>query len=102
MNEHYTPRVWETYTAHDGSRNICAGVEFVCQFGRADATPESRQRIEADGRLIAVAPRLLAALIGLRRIFLTSEPGKPPNDDDFAAAMDAAAVAIAKATGGPA
>jgi len=59
MDKH-TPGPWETKTMNDGSRNVIADNEFICEFSNIKGNERAKQ--EANGCLIAAAPDLLAAL----------------------------------------
>lgn len=54
----HTPGPWTVGTSHDGFCTVTDGTKTICTVGAADLFPG----IEADARLIASAPDLLAAL----------------------------------------
>ena len=90
----HTPGPWE-YDAENYEIYYDDGYALPC-IARLDNDCASEEEDDADGRLIAAAPDLLAALLSLVNV-------APQNSDDDdpqqAAAWNAVRAAIAKATG---
>jgi hypothetical protein len=89
--------VWTDYATHPGHDG--AGYPSqVCSMGPTTRSEITREQRDANARLIAAAPDLLAALrslYGWKHCMRTVEP------DQLEAALAAAMAAIAKAEGGP-
>jgi len=92
MNEtKHTPGPWERQGIAIGSETGSA-FDAICYL---DILSRDREQREANARLIAAAPDLLAALEGMLARYASHESGQ--NDQNEPAAARAA---IAKATGG--
>lgn len=98
----HTPGLW--YVDSDGKTIATDEVEVACCYSSEDLDYKSGSHlaltddvVAANARLIAAAPDLLAALVGLVDL---GPPGVPPEDlDDLGAArFGAAKAAITRAT----
>jgi hypothetical protein len=95
-----TPAPWMAVTMTDGSRNICGGDRgrrFVCMFSHEDGS--DREECEANGRLIAAAPELLAMLKRVTSGLAVAVEVGGVNPGEHHAILEARAL-IAKATRG--
>jgi len=98
MSSKHTPGPWRTNLVDDTL--IESGGWCVAKaYGDYDTDFE---RMEANARLIAAAPDMLAALIGLQYILASAESNASgnPNHDHVQRRVGAARAAIAKASGG--
>jgi len=89
----HTPGPWHVVKHHDGRVAICHGPGSG--FWVATISPYWPERVQANARLIAAAPDLLAALQGFGR-WLELQPEN--YQTHFADLLTAARAAIAKAT----
>ena len=100
MSAQHTPGPWKTASMRDGSRNVLTadGLAFICQIGSENAPdPAIKATAEADGRLIAAARGLLAALLAALRACNARLLARMHTDNgDDCSAYSAACAAIAK------
>ncbi len=108
MSNKHTPGPWAVSKGYDGSlsvsatksfriNNISAGTPVICDvYPHLDADGFSG---EANARLIAAAPDLLEALLGMLAIDQENHQ-RGHDDDDVCKEVQTARAAIAKATGG--
>lgn len=88
IGPNFTPGPWKVVTGTTmRGVNVFSADDFICEVGALNGSRDRDERIEADARLIAAAPDLLAALQGVLRVADRAT-------DEF----DAARAAIAKAT----
>lgn len=98
MNQH-TPGPWVVYPETDGTEIYAVDWEPGLPIRQFIARPARGDNWIANGRLIAAAPDLLAALKEVMGWINNWEP-EFLQDDDWPAAAERARAAIAKATGG--
>ena len=108
MSNKHTPGLWAVSKGYDGSlsvsatksfriNNISAGTPVICDvYHHLDADGFSG---EANARLIAAAPDLLEALLGMLAIDQENHQ-RGHDDDDVCKEVQTARAAIAKANGG--
>lgn len=94
----FTKGPWHTFEHSWSCTSVYAGDKRIAVLDITDtATEENEDEVgagmAANGRLIAAAPELLAALIALHQV------ASVERDEDYGAISNAAAAAIAKATG---
>ena len=103
MSKH-TPGPWVVVgrlTKYVEARLVGRLIQEVAACGPTMADEGYGQQQEANARLIAAAPELLAALEGMEKWASSIHDGYPPSTASIAAApyREAARAAIAKATG---
>jgi hypothetical protein len=94
MNTQHTPGPWDTETK--GSKHFIDGADGLTVAYLDRSGVRERAEIEANIRLIAAAPELLAALKDLLQITLSR--GEKLGLDDGGPVLDKARATIAKAT----
>ena len=103
MNTNHTPGPWKVYECTDGTTNICGNRDYpdgVCKM----LWSGKKQRDEANARLIATAPEMLAAVIEAHNVLEAAALCLTPRGSRsrLDSAIEQARAAIAKATGGAA
>jgi hypothetical protein len=89
-NTQHTPGPWVAGTSYSGNNIVCAGTALICEARktRRKAYPSNTSEHNANARLIASAPDLLAALqeveLRLTQARIASNIGRPTlKDADF-------------------
>lgn len=101
MDAQHTPGPWGIESCYDGGRTICemrSAERLVCVNATEDADPRGYYATDANARLIAAAPDLLAALLLLKSWVDNWSPDFT-NDPEWPGDAEKIRAAIAKAEG---